>query len=82
MHPHPVCPKPGQTRVGHPAGQTMIIVGDTVEAAQRSFDDVTVMAELHNPYTPPWENRPVLLCRHPKHFRSLAEAWPQFKNWD
>jgi hypothetical protein len=37
-------------------------------------DEVNVIAELHDPYAAPWENRPVLLCRRPKQFRSLAEA--------
>ncbi len=63
-------------------GQTMIVVGDTPERARRWFDEVTVIAELNNRYAAPWENRPVLLCRGPKQFSSLAEAWPQLKNWD
>jgi hypothetical protein len=63
-------------------GQTMIIVGDTPEGARRWFNEVIAVAELHNPYAAPWENRPVLLCRQPKRFRSLAEAWPKLKNWD
>ncbi len=66
----------------HFSGQTMIVVGDTPEGARHWFDEVTVVQELHNPYAPPWENRPVLLCRHPKRFTSLAEAWPLLKNWD
>jgi hypothetical protein len=66
----------------HYTGHTMIVVGDTPEGARRWFNEVTVIAELHNPYAPPWMNRPVLLCRGPKRFHSLAEAWPQLKNWD
>ncbi len=64
------------------SGQTMILVGSTEERARREFNDVTVITELHNPYAPPWENRPVLLCRGPKHFESLAAVWPKLKNWD
>jgi hypothetical protein len=64
------------------SGQTMIVVGNTPENASRWFDKVTVIAELHNPYAAPWENRPVLLCRGLKRFRSLADAWPRLKNWD
>ena len=64
------------------SGQTVIVVGSTLEGERHSFDEVTVIAELHNPYAPPWENRPVLLCRGMKHFRSAAEAWPQVKHWD
>ena len=64
------------------SGQTMIVVGVKREDASKWFDEVTVITELYNPYAPPWENRPVLLCRGQKHFRSLAEAWPKLKNWD
>jgi hypothetical protein len=64
------------------SGHTMILLGDTPEGAREWFNEVTVIAELHNPYVPPWRNRPVLLCRGPKNFRSLAEAWPKLKNWD
>ena len=64
------------------SGQTMIVLGDTPEGARHWFEEVTVLQELHNPYAPPWENRPVLLCRRPKRFSSLSEAWPKMKNWD
>jgi hypothetical protein len=64
------------------SGQTMIILGETPDGARGWFNEVTVVAELHNPYAAPWENRPVLLCRQPKRFRSLAEGWPELKNWD
>ncbi len=63
-------------------GRTMIITGDTPERARKWFNDVTIVAELHNRFAPPWVNRPVLLCRGPKRFSSLAEAWPRLKNWD
>ena len=64
------------------SGRTMILVGSTSRAAQEWFDEVTVMAELHHPYAPPWENRPVLLCRGPIRFHSLRDAWPSLKHWD
>ena len=64
------------------SGQTMILVGNTSERAQQEFNEVTVVAEVHNPYAPPWTNRPVLLCRGPRRFHSLAEVWPKLKNWD
>jgi hypothetical protein len=63
------------------SGQTIILVGATPESARRWFNEVTVLAELHNAYGAPWE-RWVLLCRKPKLFRSLVEAWPKLKNWD
>lgn len=63
-------------------GQTVVLLGDTLQRARQHFDEVTVMVELHNPYAPPWENRPVLLCRKPKTALSLTEIWPKLKNWD
>ena len=64
------------------SGQTVIVVGSTPENEAQHFNEVTVVAELHNPYAPPWENRPVLLCRGPKNFRSVSGIWPKVKNWD
>jgi hypothetical protein len=64
------------------SGQTVIVVGEVPEAARKWFNEVDVMAELHNPYAPPWVNRPVLLCRGLKAFPTLKDAWPRLKNWD
>jgi hypothetical protein len=64
------------------SGRTAILVGDTPEGARHWFNEVTVIAELHNPYAPPWENRPVLLCRKPKSPEPLSELWPKVKHWD
>lgn len=64
------------------SGQTVIVLGSRPEWEARHFNEVTVVAELHNPYAPPWENRPVLLCRGPKNFHSIQEVWPKLKNWD
>ena len=63
-------------------GQTVIVLGSTPEREAQFFQEVTVIAELHNPYAPPWENRPVLLCRGPKNFKSVQEVWPKVKHWD
>jgi Dolichyl-phosphate-mannose-protein mannosyltransferase len=65
----------------HYSGQTMIVVGSTVEDASRYFEHVTAFPQPHNPYAAPWENRPVLLCQG-KRFPSLAAVWPKLKNWD
>ena len=64
------------------SGRTVIVVGSTVRGAQEWLNEVTVMVELHHPYAPPWENRPVLLCRGPKRFATFKDAWPKLKNWD
>ena len=63
-------------------GQTMIVVGWSMERARRWFKKVSVAVKLQNPYVRPSENRPVLLCRGLKGFRALADAWPDLKNWD
>ena len=63
-------------------GQTVIVLGSTPEREAQNFREVTVVAELHNPYAPPWENRPVLLCRSPKNFRTVQEIWSKVKHWD
>jgi hypothetical protein len=60
------------------SGSTMIIVGGSAEDARKWFDDVTVIAQLHNPYTGTaygWAHKTVLLCRGKK-FASLTEVWP------
>ncbi len=63
-------------------GKTVILVGDTEMEARHWFDEVTVVVELHNPYAPPWENRPILLCRKPTGARTLQQVWPALKNWN
>jgi len=60
----------------------VIVLGSTPRRAKEWFNEVTVMAELHHPYAPPWENRPVLLCRGLKRFATLKDSWPKLKNWD
>lgn len=63
-------------------GHTVILLGDTERGARDAFEEVTVIEQLHSPYAAPWENKPVLLCRKPKKFASLRDAWPKLKNWD
>lgn len=65
----------------HYSGQTVILVAIPIADARRRFDEVTVAEQFHDPYAAPWENRPILLCRKPR-FSSLAELWPEVKNWD
>ena len=65
-------------------GGSMIVVGGTPDDARKWFDDVSVVADLHNPYTGTaygWANKTVLLCRGKK-FASLTEVWPRLKHWD
>jgi hypothetical protein len=63
------------------SGQTMILVATPESAAHRYFEEVTIVATLNNAYAPPWENRPILLCRKPR-FASLAAIWPDVKSWE
>ncbi len=65
-------------------GNTMIVVGGSADDARKYFDEVTVIAQLHNPYTGTaygWADKTVLLCRGKK-FASLTAIWPRLKNWD
>lgn len=66
------------------SGNTMIVIGGTVDDARKYFTDVTLVADLHNPYAGTaygWANKTVLLCRGKK-FPSLREVWPRLKQWD
>jgi len=63
------------------SGQTMILVATPISTAHRYFQEVTIVERLNNPYAPPWENRPILLCRRPR-FVSLTAIWPEVKNWE
>ncbi len=58
----------------------MIIVGGKEADNRRYFAEVTVTAQLNNPYARPSENRPVLLCRRPDF--DLQKIWPKLKDWD
>ncbi|HUA14130.1 MAG TPA: glycosyltransferase family 39 protein [Verrucomicrobiae bacterium] len=65
-------------------GATMIVIGGSADEARKWFEDVTVVAQLHNPYAGTaygWGNKTVLLCRGKK-FPSLSQAWPRLKHWD
>jgi 4-amino-4-deoxy-L-arabinose transferase-like glycosyltransferase len=64
------------------SGRTVIIVGSSIEDAQHWFNDVTVMAQIYNPYAAPWQNGPVLLCRKPRSSAPMSETWIAVKNWD
>jgi hypothetical protein len=63
------------------SGQTMILVATPIATAHSYFEEVTIVERLNNPYAPPWENRPILLCCKPR-FVSLAAIWPEVKNWE
>lgn len=62
----------------------MIVVGSSPDDARKWFNEVTVVARLHNAYAGTaygWADKTVLLCRGKK-FTSLTAVWPRLKNWD
>jgi hypothetical protein len=63
------------------SGQTAILVSTPISSARQYFDEVAVVESVNNPYAPPWENRPILLCRKPR-FESLSAIWPGLKKWE
>jgi hypothetical protein len=62
-------------------GESLIILGDTVEGASKWFDSVEEVAVMNHPYTMEQEHFSVLLCRKPKGF-TLDRIWPKLKNWN
>src|SRR6185436_6174560 len=46
-------------------GDTMIVLGDTVEGASRWYESVTEVARVGHPMAMDQEQFPVLLCRRP-----------------
>jgi hypothetical protein len=61
-------------------GEIVIRIGSRLEDAQESYESVSVAATLDNPYSLPFEQLPILLCRHRK--KNLQTDWPSMKNWD
>lgn len=64
-------------------GNIVIVVGGRADDARKRFDEVTVVADLHNRYAGSaygWAHKSVLLCRGKK-FSSLSDIWAQLKQW-
>ncbi len=62
-------------------GESMIVLGDRRESAERWFSDVREVATVGHPYAMRQEHFTVLLCQHPRGFATLADVWPRLKNW-
>lgn len=60
-------------------GESLIVLGDSVEGARRSCASVEIGATLNNPYALFYENRPVLLCRGLRW--NLQTDWQRMKFW-
>jgi hypothetical protein len=63
-------------------GECMIVLGDTRAGAERWFSEVEPVAEVGNPYAMAQEHFTVFLCRKPRRFATLQQAWPLLKNWN
>ena len=65
-------------------GDTVIIIGSTTEGERKNFEQVEIGATFDNPYGYPWEQRPILICRHLKLGArgDLPQIWSRVKHWD
>jgi hypothetical protein len=61
-------------------GEIVIRIGSKPEDAGNYYESVRVAATLDNPYSMPYERKPILLCRRRK--KNLQTDWPEIKNWD
>jgi hypothetical protein len=61
-------------------GEIVIRIGTKPEDARDYYESVSVATTLDNPYSMPYERKPILLCRHRK--KNLQGDWPDIKNWD
>jgi hypothetical protein len=61
-------------------GVTVIALGVSANELRPYFDSVEVAGAVHHPYSMPYENFPIYLCRGLK--VPLIDLWPQLKNWN
>jgi len=61
-------------------GESMIVLGDRREGAERWFEDVRELATVGHPYAMRQEHFTIFLCSRPRGW-TLASVWPQLKNW-
>jgi hypothetical protein len=62
-----------------PTKDVFIVLGDRPEGLAKWCESVEVAAQLSHPWTAVWENRPVLVCRHPRY--PLKEIWAKNRHW-
>jgi hypothetical protein len=67
---------------GRYTGESVIVLGDDRESLDRHFHDVVAVAQVGHPYAMRQEHFTVFLCRRPREWTSLAQAWPGLKQWD
>ncbi len=61
-------------------GESLIVLGDRQEGAERWFEDVQALGTVGHPYAMRQEHFTIYLCRRPRGF-TLATVWPKLKNW-
>ena len=64
---------------GH-TGEIMIIYGDDRDTDEREFASVTEISWTPDPWTEPYEKKPIYICRAPKGW-TLPDLWPNIKVW-
>ncbi len=60
-------------------GDVMIVMDDDRETLEKLFDDVELAGHVKHPYSMPYQQFDVYVCRRPH--RPLAEWWPGLKQW-
>ena len=63
-------------------GESLIVLGDDREGLERHFEEIVPMAQVGHPYAMRQEHFTVFLCRRPKGWATIAQAWPGLKQWD
>jgi hypothetical protein len=61
-------------------GATAIVLAMDADDLRPYFEAVEIAGYVHHPYSMPYENFPIFLCRGLK--VPLIELWPQLKNWN
>jgi len=67
---------------GRYTGESLIVLGDEREGVERYFEEVIAVAEVGHSHAMRQEHFTVFLCRRPKGWTTIAQAWPGLKQWD
>ena len=61
-------------------GESVIVMAGRRQDLEQRFAEVRKVASVYHPYSMPYEHFDVYYCRGLK--QTLAEIWPEVKNWD
>ncbi len=64
---------------GH-TGEVMVIYGDSRATDEREFRSVREVPWKPDPWTEPYEQRPIYVCEQPRGW-TLEQVWPKLKEW-